>query len=274
MVGNSGLSLRQPFSGGERFVDQPSTINFRSLPHYLLVIPAFRESERLPRFLPELLERLARCSVHGEVLVVDDGSGAEEQARLSAIVAELRATFPQLRELVCHPQNRGKGAAIRAGWEMCEEHQWLGFVDADGAVPAQEVCRLLEMSATSEAALFGCRVRMLGRSIERSLARHLTGRLFATLVGCTISPHVYDPQCGLKLIPAAAYRRIARWLQEEGFCFDVELLAALLHARLGVREVPIDWHDRPGSHVSLWRDTWRMFRDVRRISVRRKTWPS
>ena len=79
-------------------------------------------------------------------------------------------------------------------------------------------------------------------------------------------------QCGIKLIPAAVYRRIVAWLQEDGFCFDVELLAALLATRAPVHEVPIDWADRPGSKVSLFRDTARMFLGVRRIQTRSTSW--
>jgi hypothetical protein len=52
----------------------------------------------------------------------------------------------------------------------------------------------------------------------------------------------------------------------------VELLAGLLAARAPVIEVPIDWTDRPGSKVSLLRDTTRMFLGVRRIKERSTSW--
>jgi dolichyl-phosphate beta-glucosyltransferase len=169
--------------------------------------------------------------------------------------------------------NRGKGGAVRAGWDTAmSEHDWVGFVDADGAISASEVCRLLQLASSSppDTAWFGSRVRMLGKTIERSALRHLSGRVFATLVGLSITPAVYDSQCGIKFVPTAAYRRVASWLREDGFCFDVELLAALLDAGIAVVEEPIDWRDQPESRVSFWRDAWRMFLGVRRIRARRK----
>ena len=42
---------------------------------------------------------------------------------------------------------------------------------------------------------------MRGKKLERSLMRHLTGRVFATLVGIMIDSEIYDSQCGFKLIP-------------------------------------------------------------------------
>jgi dolichyl-phosphate beta-glucosyltransferase len=241
----------------------------------LLVIPAFRESERLPPFLAELLAHLDRADLPADVLVVDDGSGPDEQRRLSEIAAALRQQYARLLEPLCLAENRGKGGAVRAGWEKASaEYDWLGFVDADGAIPPTEVCRLLQLASDSAepTAIFGSRIRMLGKQIERSTFRHLSGRLFATLVGTTITPLIYDSQCGIKLIPAPIYRRIAAWLKEDGFCFDVELLAALLAARAPVIEVPIDWTDRPGSKVSLIRDSARMFLAVRRIKERSAKW--
>lgn len=240
----------------------------------LLVIPAFREGDRLPPFLRELVAELERTGLACEVLVVDDGSGAGEQRRLDECVTSLRFRCPRLLAPLLLPRNRGKGGAVRAGWEQLTTHEWVGFVDADGAIPVAEVCRLLRLALDSPglSALFASRVKMLGKSIERSELRHFLGRIFAFLVGVSIWPNVYDSQCGLKLIRSSVYRRIAPWLQEEGFCFDVELLAALLAAGAEIIEVPIDWQHQPGSKLSLLRESYRMFRGVLRIRARARSW--
>ncbi|MDQ3625349.1 MAG: glycosyltransferase, partial [Verrucomicrobiota bacterium] len=233
----------------------------------LLVIPAFRENDRLPPFLRELMVELERAGFGCDVLVVDDGSSPGEQRRLEEWVAALRSRYPRLLKPLFLPRNRGKGGAVRAGWEQLTTHEWVGFVDADGAIPVSEVCRLLRLALESPApsALFATRVKMLGKSIERSELRHLLGRIFALLVDVTISPNVYDSQCGLKLIRSSVYQRIESRLHEDGFCFDVELLGALLATGAEVIEVPIDWKHQPGSKLSLLRESYRMFRGVLRI---------
>jgi hypothetical protein len=109
---------------------------------------------------------------------------------------------------------------------------------------------------------------MLGRNVRRSPHRHLMRRVFATLVGTLINPRVYDTQCGLKALPASHYQLIRPLLAETRFAFDVELIAALDHAGLPAAELPIDWHETPGSKVRLVRDSLAMLRAILRIRQR------
>src|SRR5437762_6304484 len=110
----------------------------------LLVIPAYRESARLPQFLPGLLEHLAATTMTAvaqcQVLVVDDGSGNEEANRLREFIESTRKNFPSLLPLHALPSNRGKGAAVHAGWQRADaDCEWLRFVDADGAMAPADV---------------------------------------------------------------------------------------------------------------------------------------
>ena len=72
----------------------------------------------------------------------------------------------------------------------------------------------------------GSRVKLLGRSIERKIWRHYTGRIFATAASIVLGIPVYDTQCGAKLFRAGPEIRScfeqpfhSRWF------FDVELIA-------------------------------------------------
>ena len=166
---------------------------------FLMVIPAYRESQRLPRYLRALTKALSEAHFTCDVLVVDDDSGAEEVEAIRRLFAEVSPGYPGLLPPLFLETNRGKGGAIRAGFARGESYDWLGFLDADGAIPPMEVCRLLDMAtgvANGERALFASRVKMLGRRVERSALRHYCGRLFASIVGLNISPDIYDSQCG------------------------------------------------------------------------------
>lgn len=241
---------------------------------FLLVIPAYRESMRLPGFLDDLIKVLSQTHPAISILIVDDGSGAEEQRAIAEVCKRhVESAQPRLLTPLMLKHNQGKGTAIRQGWAEglhIQAADWIGFVDADGAISAREVRRLIEMAAgrADRPVLFASRIRMLGKKIDRSFTRHLSGRLFATLIGNTICAEVYDSQCGCKLLPAEAWQRIADSLHEPGFAFDIELLAALRRTNQPIEEVPIDWADQPGSKVRLLRDGWRMLRAVRRIKRR------
>src|SRR5262249_46700373 len=75
-----------------------------------VVIPAFNEAERLPRYLKEVVGYFAGRDEPYEVLVVDDGS-VDDTAGVVRGMSEARPSV----QLVRFPMNRGKGHAVRAG---------------------------------------------------------------------------------------------------------------------------------------------------------------
>lgn len=237
---------------------------------FFLAIPAYKESARLPRFLAALVEGLRDADYRCIIQVVDDGSGAEEQAALTALLATYPQTNPWMPPPILLPHNQGKGAAIKAAWTTGSAHRHLAFADADGAVGAGEVRRLFDWvhAQPTPSIVFASRIKMLGRHVERSHARHLVGRVFASLVGMSICPRIYDSQCGFKILPASSWAAIAGKVREDGFAFDVELLAVLLPGPVPIVEIPVDWYDQAGSRVRVVRDSIRMALAIRRIRHR------
>jgi glycosyltransferase involved in cell wall biosynthesis len=237
------------------------------------VIPAFHESERIGPFLDDLARELAGFTAV-TVQVVDDGSDPAEGQKLAQLVDGKRSSMPGLNPVHRLPRNLGKGAAVRAGWDLAADESWLAFADADGATPAREIARLIKIignqSDTEQpTAVFASRILMLGRQVDRQVRRHLVGRVFATLVSNLLDIRAYDTQCGCKFVPATAYRDVRGGLQCKGFSFDVELLVALLDSGWNVREEPVDWNEIPGGKVRILRDSWRMFRELLDIRARR-----
>lgn len=237
--------------------------------HFILVIPAYQESQRLPTYLRQLLPLCEACPEQITIQIVDDGSGDEEVAELLKLIEPFRKEFNSLAAPILLPENRGKGGAVYEGWSRSPACDFLGFLDADGSIPASEVIRLVRLAANHPDQSFcGSRIKMLGRSITRSPKRHYVGRLYATLLSLVLDLPVYDSQCGYKLLPYDAYLSIRDRLQEPGFAFDAEILVLLNGTGIDIVEVPIDWHDNPGSKVHLVRDGIRMALALHRIKRR------
>ncbi|OYW77552.1 MAG: hypothetical protein B7Z37_03760 [Verrucomicrobia bacterium 12-59-8] len=240
-----------------------------------LVIPCFQESGRIGPFLTEL------CAVtHAlggvTIQVVEDGSDAAEAARMREIIAPLCAQHAHLLQPLFLPENLGKGGAVYAGWDRAPGVDWLAFVDADGSCSATEVAHLILRARKQPAALtavFASRWDQTSAKVQRQWKRRLMGRIFGTLVSTLLHIPIHDSQCGLKLVPRAAYQRIAPDLRILGFAFDVELLAALHDSGCAFEEASIAWHETPGGHVHLIRDSIRMARDVLAIRNRRAKRP-
>ncbi len=238
-----------------------------------LVIPCHQESGRVGPFLAEL------CCVTRElgdvtVRIVEDGSDQQETDRMRAIIAPLREKHQHLLEPLFLPENLGKGGAVYSGWDMETDAAWLGFVDADGSCSAAEVTKIIahaRKQPTPHTAVFASRMGQFNQRVHRQIKRRLMGHVFATLVSTLLGIQVHDSQCGLKLVPRAAYERVAPFLRIHGFAFDVELLAALHDTGVAFQEIPIEWFEAPGGHVRLLRDSYRMARDVWRVSRNRLT---
>lgn len=232
----------------------------------LLVIPHFQHLDHLRRFLPTLTDRLdARISI----LVSDDGSGPDVARSLESFLASERERTGRANLLppLVTAVNRGKGHAVYAGWRAAGSEEWLAFVDADGAVSVDEINRAwtrLCDEPDQPDILIGSRVAKLGRNVERTFFRHASGRIFATIASVVSGLTVYDSQCGLKFIRAAAFRRIEPFVKADRFSFDMELLMLASAAGCGIEEFPIDWHHVPGGKVSVLRHSLPMLAELLR----------
>ena len=239
----------------------------------LLTIPHYNDTSRVESFLESLILILPDRFT---ILVSDDGSIPAERERLKEIVSRMQQKFgqegPRLCDPLFTPKNTGKGGAILRGWDQGPDADLLVFADADGAVCATEILRAESFFRSPEAAnfdaLFASRVKMLGRTVKRSLKRHLSGRVFATLVSIVGRVPAYDTQCGLKIVRQEVYQKIRPFQKTVGFAFDVELCLLLLKFQSSVLEFPVDWSDIPGSKVNLLRDSTRMAREVFKIRCR------
>ncbi len=115
---------RQPFPS---VMDEPSV-------YVSLVVPSYKEEERLPRMLDETMVYLQRrqrrdASFTFEVVIVDDGSGDGTTTCALKFVHQYSSNVVRVLTL---RQNRGKGFAVKTGMQHARG-QLLLMVDADGA---------------------------------------------------------------------------------------------------------------------------------------------
>jgi len=222
-------------------------------PAFSVIIPAYNEAQRLPPFLARVRAYLdERYSSSYEVVVVDDGS----RDGMADVLRRLRADWPGL-VVIEHPTNRGKGAAVRTGM-LAARGERLLFADADGATPIDEEGKLAEAISAGADVAIGSRLVDAGDvTRRRTWTRGLAGRLFARAARRWLGISVRDTQCGFKMFRREAGRTLFSRSQESGYLFDLELL--VLADRLGYRvvEVPINWADVPGGHLSLRRELGR-----------------
>ena len=227
-----------------------------------VVIPAFNEAQRLPRYLEEIITDFDSRGEPYEVIVVDDGSrdGTADRVREVAGKAPVR--------VIPLAGNEGKGAAVRHGM-LAAVGAYRMFADADGATPISELKRLeAALAAGADVAIGSRTLREAGVSVVARSHRVLAGRLFNGLVARVGLPDVGDSQCGFKAFTARAAEMIFGNLRTRGFGFDVELLMLARWYGLRVAEVAVNWSDKPGSKVGVLKTGPGMLWEILRARVR------
>ena len=226
-----------------------------------IIIPAYNEARRLSQTIERLSDSLRSQSWDWELLIVDDGSSDE-----TGKVAESEAARePRVR--VMREPHRGKGGAVKAGL-LAARGDFRFMCDADLSMPIQELGRFLPPELAGFDVAIASREGSDARRIGEPTYRHAVGRIFNLAVQWLALPGINDSQCGFKMFTADAVTRIFPLVTVEGWAFDVEVIAIARAQGMRVVEVPIEWHYRQESRLSLWRDGAAMFGELIRIRLR------
>lgn len=230
-----------------------------------VVIPAFNEERRLPPTLIEMIDYFEARKTKYELVVVDDGSSDQT----SEIVRKFERLKPQVH-LLRLPENHGKGYAVRTGMLNASGKRVI-FADADGASPIEEIFRLEEaLEQGAEVAIGSRAMKSEETKVITNFFRKFSGRIFNFFVNQFLLPDVADTQCGFKMFSSKAARFIFERQSSVGYAFDVEILYIARRAGFKVAEVPINWHNVPGSKVNVLFDGLRMLRDIIAIRLRHR----
>jgi glycosyltransferase involved in cell wall biosynthesis len=206
-----------------------------------IVVPAYNEERRIGPTLEKMRTFLREQSYSAAVVVVDNGS----VDRTADAVAELQGTG----EIPIHLINcarRGKGAAVRRG-VLSSSADCVGFCDADLATPIETLDLAWPLLLQGSPIVIGSRKLRGAQYVEcQPLLRRVGGWGFRMLAGRLV-PTVSDTQCGFKLFRRPVAQQLFAVTREEGFAFDVEILALASALGVPISEVPVNWSDRPGS---------------------------
>lgn len=185
------------------------------------------------------------------VVLVDDGSDDACRRELDRLAA-------QGHHLVRLAENRGKGAAVRAGLRQAEH---LGYshalqVDADGQHRGEDLPAFL---ATMHKAP---RTLVIGHPrYDDSVPKARFYGRYATHVWVwinTLSLQIRDTMCGVRLYPVAPLNRLlARHACGDRMTFDTEVLVRWFWAGGALRNQPVHVHYPADgvSHFAPWRDS-------------------
>jgi len=189
-----------------------------------VLIPVFNEGDKFRSFLTEV----RKFFPPDRTIVIDDGSNDNCCQGLESFGVTL------LR----HPDNQGKGAALKTGFKYAIEqgYQWILTLDADGQHdPAYIPCFLEKSQSGNYGIIAGSRRKSLKTMpLDRRFSNLTTSFILSLISG----QKILDAQCGHRLYAADFLRQISL----KTFAFDTENELLLKAFKTGTK---IAWLDIP-----------------------------
>ncbi len=210
--------------------------------HFCILIPAFNEEKAI-------VEIIRYIRTYGlDVIVIDDGSTdntAEEARKINAVVFS-------------HERNRGKGQALRTGFEHVIRNGYDGVIlmDADGQHSPWGVKDFLEHAAGSKAdIIIGNR---MGHPEGMPLTRRWTNIFTSFVISKLARQRIPDSQCGFRLIRSGVLKKIS--LSTFKYDTDSEMLIEAARKGFRIESIPIlSIYAGQESQINPLIDTFRFF---------------
>ena len=223
-----------------------------------LVIPFYNPGRRLASHVQAVVGVLRAEHVTFEVIAVSDGSTDGSPSSIAGI--------GQVR-IVELAKNRGKGAALRVGLAQ-GRGRYLGFIDADGDIPARQLSQFLAAIRAGDPDVVLGSKRHPDSDVVYPPLRRLYSFGYQQLIRLLFRLPTRDTQTGIKLIRRETLAAVLPKMVEKRFAFDLELL--VVARRMGYRnflELPVQIAERFTTTISP-KAVWRTLLDTLAIFYR------
>ncbi|WP_338450943.1 glycosyltransferase family 2 protein [Niallia oryzisoli] len=222
-----------------------------------ILIPEYEPNKRLINLIYDLKDT---CDY--EIVVVNDGSGQEYQYIFDT-VSNLGCT------VLTHEKNRGKGAALKTGFQYIQEtKENIGVVtaDCDGQHLPKDIIKIAEAIKDHKKALVLGTRRFTGKVPSRSrFGNNVTRNVFSFVSGAK----VYDTQTGLR----GFSMEMLPWLCEipgERFEYEMNMLLEAVPAGYSFYEIDIDTvylEQNKSSHFHFLKDSILVYLPIIKFSL-------
>ena len=223
----------------------------------VVIIPAYKPDETL-------IEITDKLWAYGcTIIVVDDGSGEEYQT----IFDHVRDVCIILR----HPENRGKGAAIKTALTYVKEELWnnelIGVMDSDGQHLPEDMMKLLGFAGSHRKTMvLGVRNVGMDMPLRSRLGNRITRSVFKLASGVEVS----DTQTGLRAFSSDLILKLLS-VDGERYEYEMKVLMSMAKEGIPIEEVPIHTiyrdENNSTSHFRAVRDSIRIYKDIFKFTL-------
>lgn len=190
-----------------------------------IIIPAYNPDEKLINLVKEL-----KKNKYDKIIVVDDGSfdlGIFRNLKKSVVVLH-------------HRHNKGKGRALKTGFEYCLEKfddiTGIITVDADGQHTIEDVNKVYrEFQLNRKKVILGSRNLVLK---EVPIKNKIGNKIINKMIGNKFKIKIKDTQTGLRAIPIKRIKHLKQ-IKGERFEYETNMIIECIKRNIKIIEVPI-----------------------------------
>jgi glycosyltransferase involved in cell wall biosynthesis len=185
------------------------------------VIPAYNEEKTIGSVVLGTRQYALR------VIVVDDGSNDK-----TAEIARLAGA-----QVLIHPQNMGKGSALKTGFQAAKDADIIVTLDSDGQHQPREIPLLLEPIIAGEADVVNGSRYLKGDENDTPTYRRVGQTVLDTATNISGELEVTDSQSGFRAF--AGHTLPVFRFHSNGYTIESEMLIEAAKAGLRIKEVGI-----------------------------------
>lgn len=221
-----------------------------------IVIPCYKEREVIAANITAIDAYVQTRFERYEIIVVTDGSLDGTPTEVERLKNE-RGDIPL--QHIAFMKNRGKGAAVRAGF-LAAQYEFVLMIDADLTISIKELDNFLPAIEHADLAIAS---RLAPGTVFEEPApfhRVLTARVFHILQILILGNFEFsDTQCGFKLFRRERLGLLFEAMTIDRFAFDAELLFLVRRMNLRVAILPVHIQkDARNTNVKIVRDSLNM----------------
>jgi glycosyltransferase involved in cell wall biosynthesis len=222
-----------------------------------IIIPVYNDRSALEKAIPFTISVMDQISSGFEIIIAEDGStdGSAEYAR------EWEEKDSRIRHL--HRDERlGRGSALSSA-ARAAKGSIICYFDVDLATDMKYLSELLR--AVQQGADIATGSRLLPDStITRSLNREIKSQGYNLLVRVFLGSSLRDHQCGFKAFNRSRLLPVLEEITDTHWFWDTEVLVRAQRKGYLIAEIPVLWHEGPGTTVKS-QDIWKMGHSILRL---------
>ena len=213
-----------------------------------VVMPCLNEENTIRQCIDDCLNVFKEHSIHGEVIIVDNGSTDSS----IDLISKTNAT------LITEP-NKGYGAALRSGFNQASGKYTI-MMDSDGTYDPYQIPLILNLLKSGKDFVNGTRLTpLMEKGSMPFLHRWVGVPLLGWLVRVVSGSKLKDAHCGIRGFKSSAVRSLG--LKSDGMELASEIIIMAARNNLPTAEFVAEYRLRKGSSkLNTIHDGWRHLR--------------